>query len=448
VVRFPPQGSVLPELRSLFSSRVKTSDTAPYDCVKIKPLIDAGFLTIGDLAGFINGVGAASEWANYLRAWYYIYGADFVAQLLNNTNLSASRIADIVNNAALLANELKTILANANLSADRVQAILYMMIDAGYYDRLINLMTFDVSDVTISFDTTWSSGVNRYRNITINSNITLTLNTLPNVILADTIVNGGTITVATRPNGGASTYGSGAGGGGAQGLIVLARTVTVGTVNANAAPGSYGASPSVSSSGKPGGAGSLWVISGYPGGNGGAGNGASNVDCGAGGGGGGQTGGAGGSSITGPGGDGGSASVTTFSTAADMLKEVLKSVADWYIRNVLSKTPTTTKSIPNLYGSGGGSGGAASGTDSSGGGGGGSGGEVIIFGVTVNAGTVNATGGAGGSGYGVNGYAGGGGGGGLVYVFYKTLNGTFTFNVAGGSGAYSGTSGSAVAFAV
>ena len=148
-------------------------------------------------------------------------------------------------------------------------------------------------------------------------------------------------------------------------------------------------------------------------------------------------------------------SVTSFSDAPSLLKELLKAVCDWWLVNVVGKTPTTTKSIPDLKGSGGG-GGAAQDTDAACGGGGGGGGEIIIYGTSITAGTVNANGGAGGAGgtEGARDAGGGGGGGGIIYVFYKSLSGTFTFSVAGGAGGTgdyagaAGKAGSAVSFAV
>jgi len=458
--RFPPQGTFLPpDLRTYFSQKVGGLDSSAYDCLCAKPLIDNGYMTLDDLANYIQNEGVASGWG-FIEAWYYLYGADWVAQLLSSSKLSASRIADIINNAVSV-RTVKAIFQSSYISADRVQAILYAMVDTGYYDKLLNLMTFDAPDATIFANTTWSSGVNRYRVVSVASNCTLTLNTLPNVIIADSIYNSGIIASATQ-GGGAGAGGGGAGGGGAQGLIILARSISVGTINANGDNGvSVSAAPTGTASGNAGAAGNLWIISSYNAGNGGAGGGYGSTAAAGGGGGGGRTGGAGGTSTTAPGGTGGSATVTTFSSASSLLSELVKAVVDWYIKNVLGKTPTTTKSIPNLVGSGGGGGAGNTSGSAAAAGGGGNGGEVIVFGITVNAGTINAKGGNGGNTGQPNSGGGGGGGGGVIYVLYKTLNGTFTFSVAAGTGgsAYSGTvnsnyngsagtNGSAATFAV
>jgi len=450
---YPPQGYGVQDLKTLFSARLKQGDSAVRDVIQLKPLIDANYITIDDLANYINSYGDLSFLAGLLfYAFLLNYGSSFVVQILNSSKLSADRIADIINSAGYdILNRIKTVLTDASLSADKIQAILYSMVDKGYYQRLIELFTFDASSQNITANTTWTTGVNRLYQLTISSGVTLILNALPNVIIADTIINNGVITSGIQNNGGAGGGGGGKGGGGTQGIIILAKTITIGTINANGESGANGGVGTASASGSDGGGGVLWLISGYNAGNGGDGA-PIGINTSGGGGGGGQSGGAKGNLA----GSGGFASVTSFADAISLLKEILKAVSDWYIVNILSKKPTSTKSIPNLYGSGGGGGATNLAIcANSGGGGGGGGGEIIIFGITVNAGAVNAKGGNGGAGGDTTCTGGGGGGGGgVIYVFYKTLNGTFTFNVdggAGGSGAFaggSGTKGSAVSFAV
>jgi len=441
---YPPQGFGVQDLKTLFSARLKQGDLAVRDIIQLKPLIDANYITIDDLANYINSYGDLSFLAGLLfYAFLLNYGSSFVAQILNSSKLSADRIADIINSASYdILNRIKTVLTDASLSADKIQAILYSIVDKGYYQRLVELFTFDAPSQNITANTTWTTGVNRLYQLTISSGVALTLDALPNVVIADTITNNGVITSGIQNNGG-----SGGGGGGAKGIIIIAKNITVGTINANGGAGVNGGGVSNPTSG---GGGVLWIISGYDAGNGGAGCPSTNTS--SGGGGGGQVGGAGGYAA----GGGGSASVTSFADAISLLKEILKAVSDWYIVNVLSKKPTSIKSIPNLYGSGGGGGWVnALVCAENGGGGGGQGGEIIIFGVNITAGAVNAKGGNGGSGSGtVCSGDGGGGGGGVIYVFYKSLSGTFTFNVdggAGGGGACTGglgTKGSAVTFVV
>jgi hypothetical protein len=377
------------------------------------------------------------------------------ALIFNSSKLSPHRAARILNSPEITIAYVKSILAHPNVAASRVQAILYAMADQGLFDRLMNLFTFDRTDATYTTSTTLATGVNFLRNVSVASGVTLTLGASPCVLVADTLTNSGTITtnVVKGAGGAPSVAGVGAGGDGLHGIIVLARSVSVGTIRADGRPGGDASSITTSGAGNNGTGGLFWEISGYPAGMGGKGahvtrhGGAGSKN--AGGGGAFDTvGGVGG-------GAGGAATVITFASPTDLLRELFKTVADLWIVNVLGKSPTTTKPSPALGGSGGGSGLGRDGSEASGGGGGG-GGQIIIYGNSVTAGTVTAVGGRGGHGgaEGGNDCGGGGGGGGIVYVFYKSLTGTFSFNVAGGAagtGDYTGqagSAGSATAFAI
>jgi hypothetical protein len=443
-VPYPPQGlSVTPasdQLITLFKSR-DPRGAVILDSAEL--LVNNGLLTIDDVAKFINDVATGAQAAGAFQH----FSTSFILSLLNNTNLSVSKVAAIFNEdivpisriVAILANTslpiatVKSIFASSSLGVDRAQSILYAMVDYGYYDRLQNLFTFDASDASITTNTTLSTGVNRYRNLSISSGVTLTLGASPGVIMADTVSNSGTIASGWVKGAGGGGYG----GSGRGGVIILARSISPGTVTANGGDGAnYGYRI------YPGGPGAFWVISGDTvpyGGNGGGVYGAA----------GNPNGGGGGSSSAYPGGAGGSATITTFNDGVSLLRELLKAVADWWLVNVLGRTPTTTKSIPSLGGSGGGCGYYTSSTDYGGSGGGG-GGEIIIYGTTVNGGSLSANGGKGGNGCGTIGDGGGGGGGGgIIYVFYKTLQASPSFSVSGGSGgtAYQngGAGGSGVA---
>jgi len=340
-------------------------------------------------------------------------------------------------------------------SANFVQKVLYAMVDNGYYDKVLEIMTYDAPDKSITTDTTWSDGVNRVHNLSIGSGITLTLGAPPAVIIADTITNSGVIKSGWwKAEGGAAATSPGRGGNGCGGLIILARTIDVGEIHADGENGESGGTTSDAANGGNGEAGLFWEIDGYPAGTGGDGgstvSGYEGTGSKNGGGGGGVYG-----NFRDYGGDGGAANVITFSTAEDLLKELFKCIIDWYIKNVLGKSPTSVKTIPELGGSGGG-GGAEDYNYADCGGGGGGGGEIIIFGINVTAGTVTAKGGNGGNGgsEGDRDSAGGGGGGGIIYVFYKSLSGTFTFDVSGGAGGRGdangadGSAGSAATFQV
>jgi hypothetical protein len=372
------------------------------------------------------------------------------ASVLNSVNTSIDKATDILASANISISKVRSILADPAISAGRVQAILYAMVDKGYFDRLLQLMTFDAPDASVTVSTTLTTGVNRYRMLSIASGATLTLGASPGVIIADTVTNGGTIASGWwRGAGGApGAPGAGAGGRGAGGIIILARSITIGTITANGERGGDGSTVAFYGSGGAGGGGLFWVVSPDTppnGGDGGGyyyGRGRSNGG-----------GGGGGYVVEEPdtgyihvyaGGHGGSASVTSFASAVALLTELFKAIIDWWIANVLGKTPSTVRAIPSLGGSGGGGGAAVFGVAASGGGGGG-GGQIIVFGISVTAGTLRARGGAGGNG-GTSGFldsGGGGGGGGIIYVFYRSLTGTNTFDVAGGAGGVGKYNGSA-----
>jgi hypothetical protein len=378
-------------------------------------MVNAGFLTVDDVAKYIYAnanIIPTSVLALYCNN---IFSVSFSASLLGNANLPAS-IA-------------KAILSNADLSANRAQSILYSMVDQSFYDKLVDIMTVDATNTSYTSNTTLSAGINIYRNLSIASGVTLTLGASPGVIIAYSVTNSGTIASGwVMGSGGGVFIGAGPGGGGRGAVIILASSIGTGTVTANGANGANGGVvPAYTrGGGGAGGAGNFWLISGDAVPNGGNGGGSYAGPRG-------SNGGGGGTGGSYQGGNGGSATTTTFS-ASSLLKQLFKAVCDWWLVNIVGKTPSSTISIPSLGGSGGGGGGAHDG-NGAGGGGGGGGGQIIIYGTSVTAGTVRAKGGAGGNG-GNSGYdyGAGGGGGGIIYVYYRSLTGTFTYDVSGGAG--------------
>jgi hypothetical protein len=439
-------------------------------------LVGAGVLSVDDVAKYVNDVLPAS-----LVAWHYEKGtfsdnfiasqlsstnmiASKVAQILSDNNISFSRVAQILNNdnmlvskAAsilndtnmsiskatqilsdnnMLASRVAQILSDANITADRVQSILYSMADQGFYDKLLDIITVNAPDASYTSNTSLSSGVNRYRNLSIASGVTLTLGASPGVIVTYSVTNNGTIASGWIEGAGGSglsvLYGGGKGGDGSGAVIILASNINIGTVTSNGGTGANGSPPSRIFAGSAGNAGAFWLIQGDSAPSGGDGSyygGAGDIN-----------GGGGGGTINGYGGKGGAATTTIFANANSLLDQLFKPICDWWLTSVINKTPSSTVSIPSLGGSGGGSGGCDSSNGRSGGGGGGGGGQIIIYGTSVTAGSVQAKGGNGGTGYNGGGN-GGGGGGGMVYVFYKSLNGTFTYDVGGGTGANAGGTG-------
>jgi len=409
-LRFSPDGSsakqVYPALASTSSAIKAQNPDAIGGLLLLSDLLSAGLVTTGDVASLAASYGTPRAWAHVL--------------------------------ATLSPSDGSTILKSSGLTADRTQAILYSMVDNGYYDEVLAAITADASDQTYSTSTSLSTGVNRYRSLSIASGVTLTLNAGPGVIIADTISNSGTIASGwVKGSGGsAGASGAGAGGAGRGALIILARNLTTGTVTADGASGGNGSTVAASGSGGAGTGGALLELVALPAGTGGTGGGA--------GGSGAKNAGGGGGYSTQKGGAAGAASVTTLGDARSLLVEILKAACDWWLVNVAGKTPTATKPFPSLGGSGGG-GGAAYDGYCAGGGGGGGGGQVIIYATSLTAGTVSAKGGNGGNG-GSEGTAdagGGGGGGGTVYIMYRKLSGTITIYVSGGAGGTGDAAGSA-----
>jgi hypothetical protein len=350
---------------------------------------------------------------------------DIAARAMNGGPAIGAMLA-----SPLISNEnARVVLTHPNMTALGLQKIMYGMADAGAYDKLLYIITYGASNYSVTANTTLTTGVNRYATLSISSGVTLTLGADPGVIIADTVSNSGTIASGWVCGAGGSpgASGAGAGGNGRGAVIILARSITVGTVTANGAAGGNGSTVAASASGGAGGAGNFWLIgndSVPKGGNGGGSAGGAGNPNGGGGGGHGYGGG-----------NGGSASTTTFNDALSLLSQLFKAVCDWWIINVMGKPLFSTTSIPTLGGSGGGGGGASD-TVCAGGGGGGGGGQIIIYGTSVTAGTVQAKAGAGGNGGNEGNYdsGGGGGGGGIIYVLYKSLTGTFTYDVSGGAG--------------
>jgi hypothetical protein len=370
-------------------------------------LYNKGKLTVGDVAGFVNDVMNVDEAVEIMSKFF-----------------SASFIYSV--------------LSNASLTADKVQSILYLF---PFSSKLVDIITYGASDLTVTANTT-ITGVNRYRTLTV-SGVTLSCDGQPSVIIAKTIFNNGSIAkTATGGAGGTpGATGAGAGGAGGGGLIIFCDSLIAFPASVLSADGVSGASGStVSASGKGGGGGAgAFIRMGDPvasGGGGGTTNGGAN------GGGGGYTG-----NVSYTGGSGGGSSVTD---VADLFDEVKKAVVDWFIVNVLGKTPTSTKAIPNVYGSGGGGGGAWDAYGAGGGGGGGGGEIIILCRILNNNGTIRANGGNGGNGgsEGSNDSGGGGGGGGFIYIFYKIILVTGTIQVNGGSGGTGDFNGSAGASGV
>jgi len=328
-----------------------------------------------------------------------------------------------------------SILTHANLSADKTQAILYSL---PFNSKLIDILTYGAGDLTISSDTS-ISGVNRYGGLSIASGVTLTVTGQPGALITKEIINNGNI--VKSPTGGAGgaagAAGAGAGGQGGGGLVIFADgLVNPGVISADGEAGENGSTVAASGDGSDGGAGVFYRVGMDEPGLGGTGAYFSSDESEVPGikGDGGRNGGGGGQRLY-RAGDGDGSTYTSFSTHRDLVDEIRKATIDWVIVNVFEKSPTSTVSIPNAYGSGGGGGAAYDGGGACGGGGGG-GGEILALCLSLNnTGTIRANGGDGGDGgtEDTDDNEGGGGGGGVIYILYKILVSAGTIQANGGA---------------
>jgi hypothetical protein len=366
-------------------------------------------------------------------------------------NVGSAKAAKIFGSTNISLDTVYSILTHDGLTTDYMQAILYDMIELGYVERVIDVITYTAADSTVSADTT-ISGVNRYANLTIDAGVTLTVDGQPGVIIANSISNSGTILkTATGGTGGATYSGVGDGGAGGGGLIIIAKSYSGGTVSADGIGGESGSTTGAYGCGSGGSGGYMIVVGTDSPGNGGNGGKSGTSNYCAGDGLGGTPGAGGGGGARYPvdpyyfgGGNGGTISLETRSSYLEVYNESLKAAVDWFIVNVLGRTPTTTTNFYNCYGAGGG-GGSDCADMADGGGGGGSGGYILLCTGDLNGGTFTALGGAGGAGGTEGGYdtGGGGGGGGIVYILYKNLVAAPTIDVSGGAGGTGDISGGA-----
>jgi len=422
-----------------------------------------GQVSLTQVASFISNLvqnySAAGLIASFINSDpFSLWHMDFVDDLIQSPYLgftnaslilnfvSRQKLAEIATSTSVPVTSLLSFINNAALSGDAAQGLLYGLAENYYYNKWLQAVTYNApTSVTFSTNAVISTNVLIAQNITIASGVTVTCGTTTCFFIAQSFNNQGTIVNPYgAPSGNAvgGDWGSGAGGTGGGGIVVIAYTAAMGTINVN---GANGVAPSTSPGcyqgicsypGYWGVGGAFALLSGMSvplGGTGGtfgapyAGVGNPNG------------GGGGNSSSGGEGGGGGSATVYSFSSGNDLVTYVIQGISDWWLQNVIGKTPSSVTPLLFIYGSGGG-GGASNATGYyGGGGGGGGGGEVVVYGYNVIAGTVFANGGNGGVGStgGLGqGAGGGGGGGGILLVFYGPggLDGQISFEAVGGSG--------------
>jgi len=354
-----------------------------------------------------------------------------------NTNF----VTSMAINPYLTITSLNMLIANRGMAPDYSQFLLYWLAQNYYYNRWIYTITANAPpSITFSTNAVLNTNVLIAQNITIASGVTVTCGTHTCFFIAQSFNNYGTVVSQLGAPGGVpvSAVIKNYGGTGGGGIVVIAITAALGTLNVSGNPGGNGIScTGGSGSGGIGGTGAFYVVTGVT------------V----------PLGGTGGEAIyntpywggtPGPNGGGGGASDSNYQGATGgvsvvfllgnpnaMVTYVLQGLSDWWLINVTGRSPSSTTPLAYMYGSGGGAG-AQNEAYQHGGGGGGGGGEAVVYAFNIVSGTINAAGGAGGACISCcsncNAGGGGGGGGGLVFIFYGATSGSVTANVAGGAG--------------
>jgi len=374
----------------------------------------AGQVTADQVAAFVNNIilnqGMANAVANFISNNVYgLWTTSFTSQLVTDPYMSVAAVA--------------MLLASPSMPANYAQFILYYLAQNYYYNKWIYTVTANAPSITFSTNAKLSTNVLIAQNITIASGVTVTCGTRTCFFVAQVFNNQGTIVAYGAAGGGVTGTSEAVGGTAGGGAVIIAVTAALGTINVAGLPGGKLAA-GVAYSGDSGFGGIFYILSGMTVPVGGSGAGPYGKP------GGSNGGGAGGTGLAG--GYGGNATVYSFSSPNAMVTYILQGLSDWWLINVLGKTPSSTTPLTFMYGSGGGG-------SWTGGAGGGGGGEVVVYGYDIVSGNIIASGGVGGSAPYTAG--GGGGGGGLVFVLYGATSGSVTANVAGGAGQSGGATG-------
>jgi len=414
-----------------------------------------GQVSLTQVASFVSNLvqnyKAAGIIASFINSDpFSLWHMDFVESLIQNpylgftnaslilNHVSGSKLAEIATSTSVPVTSLLAFISNAALSGNAAQGLLYGLAENYYYNKWLDTVTYNAPSITFSTNATLSTNVLIAQEITVASGVTVTCGTWTCFFVAQAFNNQGTIVNPYGAPGGIPGSGGGVGGTGGGGVVIIAYTAAIGTINVNGGVGGtaylYTGSGGYTPYG--GEAGQFAIVSGIsvPIGGTGATTGSATP-----GGPGGPNGGGGGAASYLSGGNGGPATVYSFTNGNALITYAVQGISDWWLTNVIGKAPSPATPLLYVYGSGGGGGGGVGSSGYYGGaGGGGGGGEVIVFGDEVTAGTIDAVGGTGG--YNPGGYGGGGGGGGgIVLVFYGPggLNGTMSLDLAGGPGGVS-----------
>jgi len=133
------------------------------------------------------------------------------------------------------------LISNAALVATAAQGLLYGLANNYYYNKWLQVVTYNApTSVTFSTNTVISTNVLIAHNITISSGVTVTCGTTTCFFVAQVFNNQGTIVNPYGAPGGNAVYGDwggGIGGTGGGGIVVIAYTAAMGTINVNGGNG-------------------------------------------------------------------------------------------------------------------------------------------------------------------------------------------------------------------
>ncbi len=379
----------------------------------------------------------ASDEYKTINAWSVLPGADLAAA---KTFFEALRFSDriaVLESGSLAVSRIHDLLASATWTGDQVEAMLDQLINDNLMDLVVHIITSSAADTTISANTTLTDAVYRYKTLTINSGKVLTCKAGTQVIIALNVINNGTITLGAGGAGGfTQSTSNNVGGAGAGGLTLVASYAKLDILNGSGANGGTRTSGNQGYAGLPGGTGYFLRIENET-----VPVGKKGLDTNYGGGGGAPTG-VGGTG-TYAGGAGGPRTDNLYDPLTQLAISMVMIATNWYVINVLSKSPTRTLTFFDHYGAGGGAGGGAS-TTNFGGGGGGQGGSVLAIVTILDTATITLNGGNGGNGVGTGAGGGGAAPGHCVYLT-DTVTGIISITLTVGSDGTGGTGpGSAV----
>jgi len=334
-----------------------------------------GQVSMTQVAAFVNNLvenyNAAGIIASFINSDpFSLWHMDFVTNLIQSPYLgftnasqilsaaSTSALASIATSTNVPVTTILALISNAALSATAAQGLLYGLANNYYYNKWLQVVTYNApTSVTFSTNTVLSTNVLIAQNITISSGVTVTCGTTTCFFIAQVFNNQGTIVNPYGAPGGTGGSGGGTGGIAGGGVVIITYTAAIGTINVNGSVGGtayyYTGASGVGWWGATGISGQFAVVSGISvpiGGTGGIGSNYTPF-------GGVPNAGSGGGTANNWGWSGGPAVVYSFANGNALVTYAVQGISDWWLSNVVGKSPPSVTPLLFVYGSGGGGGG-------------------------------------------------------------------------------------------